>query len=890
MESRPDLAPTGASRWRGLLRDMRLHPSRFVAILLAVTLSLALLAGTQVFAATESAAIAKRSLLYASRADVVVDSHVWNSDRAVSDRDRGLDVAEASLRANPQVADVERFSQLYVQLTSGERYATVMLNASPASDRLRWYAPTQGRLPQAPDEIVLTAATAAELGVVSGERVQLGVAGWVTELTVVGLTDEAGFTDPPAYVPLGTILDASANLPPSNTSAIINPRSTEQFTPGSSGTGVGLRLLVATRSSADADAVVQQTQADLDDQGIMKIVVWPKTAAQVRTDATAALTGQTTWMAGVLLACGLLAIALGAVVVANTFSVLMAQRRRQIALLRLVGASRGQVLRRYGGEASVLALTGTALGVPLGVALAAAASAWWTRSLSLGLELPHSLAWLLPAALLVILAASLVSLVPATRARPLEALGSAALEPARRAGLGVAAIALVSILGAGATGYALASPDARGGWLVGGALALTLGVGALLVGIVPALLRGIGRLLRRPVGRLAVGNLLRHPRRTRAAAVGIVLAVGLIGAVLVGVGSGRESAFAAIDRRSPVDLSLQASSPPLEYIGGYGPGDHDARNEDGQLIGMAPGALERVTSTPGIARAGLFATTEPVWVIAGTAIADQLPMAALTPEAQELLHAPVELAPDQIGLPRSRMDALKISDGSLVLLQPLIGERASVTVVEVNVNENLAVASAALVEKLRTPTNPGLILAQVEDRDHAGTVVERLTSALTPGNPGLTIDGSIQARVGLAAQLDAATRLVVGLLGVAAFVAVVGLANTLSLSVIERTRESGLLRALGFRRADLEAMVLVEALALSATAGLLALPLGMLAGWLGAAVVTAALGLTLPPLVVPWMALLGLWLGTVAVAVVAGLIPARRAGRVTPIAALSDLG
>ena len=71
---------------------------------------------------------------------------------------------------------------------------------------------------------------------------------------------------------------------------------------------------------------------------------------------------------------------------------------------------------------------------------------------------------------------------------------------------------------------------------------------------------------------------------------------------------------------------------------------------------------------------------------------------------------------------------------------------------------------------------------------------------------------------------------------------------------------------------------------------LVSIPLGMLAGWLGAAVVTAALGLTLPPLVVPWMALLGLWLGTVAVAVVAGLIPARRAGRVTPIAALSDLG
>lgn len=848
MGSRPDLAPPRASWWRDLLGDVHAHPSRFVAIVLAVMVSMALLAGTQVFAVTEASAIAKRALLYASRADVVVDSHVWNSERGVSDRDRGLATAEASLRANPDVSDVERFSQLAVQLNAGERFATVMLNASTVSARLRWYTPATGRLPQAPDEVVLTTATAHELGVAPGGRLQLGVAGWVTTLTVVGLTDEAGFTNPPAYVPLDTILAASANLPPANTSAIINPRSTEQFTPGSSGTGVGLRLLAATRNPGDAEAVVRQTQADLDAHGFMRIIVEPKTASQVRADATATLAGQTTWMTAVLLACGVMAIMLGAVVVANTFSVLMAQRRRQIALLRLIGASRSQVLGRYAAEAFVLTVAGTLLGAPVGIALAAAASAWWTRSLALGLEIPLGLAAFLPVSLLVILAASLVTLIPTTRARPLEALGAA-------------------VTGAGARA--------------------TRGIGG---GAVPLLLRGLQPALRGPVGRLAVDNLLRSPRRTRAAAVGIMVAVGLIGAVLVGVGSGRAAAFAAIDHSKPVDLSLQASPPPLEYANDDRPGDREARDANGRLIGMAPDALGRVAKTHGVARAALFATTEPVWVIAGTSIADRVPLAALTPEAQSLLNAPVELAPDQIGLPRSRMDALKISDGSLVLLQPLLGERASVTVVEVNINENLAVTTPEVLAKLRTPTNPGLILVQVQDREHADTVTAALRAALTPGNPGLAIDGSIQARTALAAQVDAATRLVVGLLGVAALVAMIGLANTLSLSVLERTRESGLLRVLGFHRGDLVRMVLVEALALSATAGVLALPLGAALGWGGAVALTQAIGLPSPPLVVPWAELVALWLATVGVALVASALPARRAGRATPIQALADLG
>lgn len=870
-------------------RELRLHPSRYAAIVLAVLISVGLLTGSQVFAATEASAIAKRALLYASRADVIVDSHVWNSARAVLDRDEGLAAAEASLAANPLVTDVERFSQLYVQLSADGRFTNVMLNASPTAERLRWYTATRGRLPQNPGEIVLTLASAQDLGVPLGGRVQLGVSGWKTELTVVGLTDEAGYSDPPAYVPLQTILTASENLPPTNTSAITNPRSTEQFTPGSSGTGVGLRLLVANRSPADAPAVVAQTQADLDARNVMKIYVQPKTAAQMRAEATDTLTDQTSWMTGVLATCGVLAIMLGSVVVANTFSLLLARQRRQIALLRLMGASRGQVTMRYASEATILAVVGILVGAPLGAGLAAAASGVWTHSLTLGLVIPATLAILLPSALVLIVAGVLVAIAPATAARPLEALGAASSErSARRPWVWFAVAA--SVAGAALVGYGIGDSSARLAWLTVGAVALALGIAGLLPAVLPTLLALARPLVRRPVGRLAFGNLLRHRSRTRAAAAGMVLAVGLIGAVLAGVGSGRASALADIDRTRPVDLSLQASSPPLDSIDGSGSGTLPPRDKDGNLIGLSADALGTVVATPGIASAALFPTTEPVWIIAGTAIADRLPVAALTADAQGLLNAPIHLAPHEIGLPRSSIDALKIREGSLVHLVPVLGKEVTATVVEANVNENLAVAPPELLAQLNTPTNPGLILARVDDPDHAGTVIERLTAALTPDNPGLTIDGSMSARVGLTAQLEAATRLVLGLVGLAALVAVIGLANTLSLSVVERARESALLRALGFQRSDLERMVLIEAVALCGTAGLLGVPLGLLTGWLGASIVIGALGLGIPPLVVPWAALVALWAGTVLVAALAATLPARRAGRTAPIEALSDVG
>lgn len=140
-----------AAAWQ----EIRQHPARNAATLLAIVLSVAFLAATQVFAATESHAIAARQMLYATKADVVVETHLWHWWGARESRDGALATAESLLRAEPAVEEVERFSQLGTQLSSGEQFARVKLTTSPASEALRFYSVVEGNYPAGDAEVVL---------------------------------------------------------------------------------------------------------------------------------------------------------------------------------------------------------------------------------------------------------------------------------------------------------------------------------------------------------------------------------------------------------------------------------------------------------------------------------------------------------------------------------------------------------------------------------------------------------------------------------------------------------------------------------------------------------------------------------------------------------------
>lgn len=875
-------------------REVRVRPARYASTLAAIVLAIGFLVATQTSAVTESQALAKRDSLFVSKADVVIESHLWHSGNARQQRDTALHFADEFLREQPGIEAIEKFSQVYGRISNGQATAGVMLTSSPADAALRWYDVTTGRLPQTATEIVLTQETATQLGLGVGDTVRLDSKPSRT-LTVVGLTDQRGFADPPGYITFDLIEKLDAAFPPPDLRILVNPKKFANTTPGSSGDGVGVWLLVKLDDPAQADAVASAVQQQLTSFGLMKYLVQARTAADVRNEAIRELASGSDWISAVLGGAGLIALVVGALIITNTFAVLMAQRRRHLALLRLVGATRAQVLRSTLAEALLLGLVGTLLGIPLGIGGSALIAGLVTGSLQFGLVVPVDR--VIGIGLLGVVATVGSALVPlwrATNVAPLEALrpveppAAALLHQRVRLALsaGLAVAGLVAIwLGLGPL------PDAGVALTASGAAAVGVSVLLASSSLLSALLRRLGRTPARlrPELRLALANGGRNPGRVGATVGALLIAVGLVITIQVGAATGRTSAFAQIDERYPVDVTLQSAvlEADLADPNGGGPGGNRV---DNQLAGFTPGALEAVRATEGVTGAAMLQVTEPMNVIAGAGLFQQLPVTTMTAEAEPLVGHPISVAPGEIGLPRDVMTGLKLGPTSQVQVTPLLGTLQKLRPVEVNVGADVAVVAPETLAAFGVASRPGLILASVQDPTAATTQLQKLTTELLPDNPGLTVGGGATQKANLLVLLDAVSLILNGLLFVAVVVAVVGVANTLGLSVLERTRESALLRALGLQRAGLRRMLLIEALVLGVVAVALSLALGVGFGWAGASALEGQLGLPRVAVQVDWALTLGTCALVLVAATLASVLPAHKAAQAAPIEALADLG
>lgn len=875
-------------------REIRMRPARYASTLAAIVLAIGFLVATQTSAVTESQALAKRDSLFVSKADVVVETHLWHAYNAREQRDGALSVAEHLLGEQPGVQQVERFSQVYGRISNGRATAGVMLTSSPADPALRWYDVTAGRLPTTASEIVLTDETAGQLGLGLGDTVTLDGKPPHT-LTVVGLTDQRGFADPPGYITFALIDQLDAAFPPPDLRILVNPKKFAGTTPGSSGDGVGIWLLVKLEDPDQADAVASAVQQQLTDWGFMKYLVQSHTAAQVREDAIREVASGSDWISAVLGGAGLIALVVGGLIITNTFAVLMTQRRRHLALLRLVGATRGQVLGGTLAEALLLGLAGTAAGIPLGIGASALIAGLVTRSLQFGLVVPVDRVALIGVlGVVVTVGAALVPLLQATRVAPLEALRpveppAAALQH-QRARLAVSACLAV----AGAAVMALGlTPTAVAGVALTASGAAAVGVAVLLAasGLLSALLRRWGRTPARlrPELRLALGNAGRNPGRVGATVGALLIAVGLVITIQVGAATGRASAFSQVDERYPVDVTLQSAvlEADLSDPNGGGP---SGNRVDNQLAGFSPGALDAVRAVPGVTGAAMLQVTEPMNVIAGAGLFQPLPVTTVPPEAEAIVGRPVAVANGEIGLPHDVMVLLKLGPDSQVQVTPLLGTLQRLRPVEVNLGTDVAVVTPETLAAFGVTDRPGLILASVGDPAAATTQLQRLTTELLPDNPGLVVGGGATRKANLLVLLDAVSLILNGLLFVAVLVAVVGVANTLGLSVLERTRESALLRALGLQRAGLRRMLLIEALLLGIVAVALSLALGIGFGWAGASALETQLGLPRVAVQVDWALTLGTCVLVLVAATVASVLPAHKAAQAAPIEALAALG
>jgi putative ABC transport system permease protein len=580
-----------------------------------------------------------------------------------------------------------------------------------------------------------------------------------------------------------------------------------------------------------------------------------------------------------LMAFGLIAVLVGAMTIANALSLTVAQRARELALLRAVGASRGQVLRSVVLEAGVIGLIGTAVGIALGVGLAHGLHALVK---SFGLDLPSSSLALtggtVVAATATGLGATLVaSLTPALRAThvpPVAAMreGAAAAFSTRRSRRATIAGGLVVALGAAIVGYGMAAPDLAVGdrllSFVPGGLALLIGVAMLAKHLVVPIASVLGRPSARfagVAGGLARRNAMRNPQRTAATAAALMVGIALVTCVATLAAGLKDSArhdtkdairsavvVAGTDGWSPVSenaVAAAAKAPAAKVSTGIVVDEARAYGKSIYVSGADPAQLAKVwhfnwhRGSDGTLRA---------------------------------------LRGDQAIVRRDFADKHGLKPGSRVTVTAASGKRTTVTVAGVATGSPLDVLGVGQITVPRPAFDatfavrkPKLVLV-----DGARPAAVRHALAAFPDAKVFTRDELADFN---AKQIDGIIGVVTALLALAIVISILGIVNTLALGVAERTRELGMLRATGMSRREVRRMIRHE----GALTALVGASLGIAVGLALAGAVTAALTSQGVRFAIP-AASIGAYAIVAALAgVLAAALPARRAAKLPVLGALA---
>lgn len=877
------------------LAQMRRSPGRLAAAGVAIALgsafvAVALLAG-DVMTRTAYRAVTAQ---YAN-ADIVLEGP------ALTDADA------AALAEVPGVAAAEPRTSTWVEVAGDAGALWIQLDAPAEDPRLEARSLVSGRAPSE-GEIALPEGSAASLGLEVGdtatvtvtravaedipaksdepgyeESVQVQVDHSVTDLTVVGLVDDGTSSLVGSLVGLATrdqVLEWVVYQAPDMEPAYATLLVTVDDGANAAALKGDVRRALGTSNAFAADTTVRT----LDEQ-----------AEWIISD----LTSEARLVTTIGLGFAAIALLVAALVIANTFQVLVAQRTRTLALLRCVGADRSQLRRSVIIEALMLGVLGAGAGILLGTGLVQGALLVLSRTWP-GVPLPDGATvtpWSVAVPLLVGCAVTLVAaLAPAraaTRVSPLAAMRPTdAPRVGERGGRARAWVAGVLVVAGGlamAGGVALgARSDIAGGLglgVLGGAVSF-LGVLLSAVFWAPRLVALASRLVgRSPAARLAGANSARNPRRTAATSSALLIGVTLVVMMATGAASARGALAGRLDNEFPFDLQARA----IDEVG----------NPD-----QLPATLIEVfEQTAGVGELAVLPTaTVDVAVAGGTEWQYNQALGMSPADAERVLRSSDQVAglsPGTVVVPEQVAGWSGIADGDVLTV--------SVSDVYDPSADTMASGAGTPVELTAVVTElPGTTflltpdtLASVSADAPAATMWVRLDDGADPGETVTLLETAASQSTGSSVLVTAAATeraayqevidtmlaIVIGLLAVSVVIALVGVANTLSLSVIERRRESATLRAIGLSRGQLRASLAAEGMVIAGVGAVTGAVMGTIYGWVGARTVLVDVGPT--PFVVAWreVALV------TAVAVVAGLaasvLPARSAVRTSPVEALA---
>ena len=725
---------------------------------------------------------------------------------------------------------------------------------SPAGQHFNPLTLTSGRFPTSSDEVAIDASTASKHNYKVGDVIGIVARGPVERFRISGTVQIGGVS----------------SLGGATMSVFTLPKAQQLFNKE----GQYDTISVAAKHGYSPQQVVNQ----------IKPLLGP--SAQVRTgqaqaqQATKDTSGFLNIFQYFLLAFGGIALFVGSFVIANTLSITIAQRTRELATLRTLGASRRQVLRSVLLEAFAIGTFASIVGLFLGLLLAKALN---SLLVSFGINLPQAatvfktrtIVISLLVGIIITMIAAVRPALRATRVAPIAAAREGALVPPSRWAkygphaaaatvVGAIVLMLVGLLASGlSTGLRLLAVGV-------GAIALFIGVSMLAPKLVPPLVRVLGWPASRiggSAGKLAQGNSARNPARTASTAsalmIGLAL-VTLIGVLAAGLRSGfkdsvnkvfvADYAITAENNFSPISLSTEQAVrgvPGVTVLSGVRAGDGKAFGSHINVTGVDPnvGNVIKVDWTAGSQQTPAALGTDGAFVDKAYAKAQHLqvgsPIAVETPTGQTL-HLTLKgiTNPPKGGSPYG----------------------------DVTISQTLFDSAYQNPQNLYTFVN-------MQGGVAPGNT-QRLNAALA-GFPDAKLQTKSQFINNQLQGLNSLLNLLYVLLSLSIVVSLFGIVNTLVLTVFERTRELGMLRAVGMSRRQVRRMIRHESVITALLGAAFGIPLGiLLAALIGATIDFGTFTIPVGTLIV-----------FVIAAVIAGLIaaiwPARRAGRLNVLEALS---
>ncbi|WP_030603461.1 ABC transporter permease [Streptomyces fulvoviolaceus] len=840
--------------FRTALRNVLAHKARLLMTVLAVMLGVAFVSGTLVFTNTLSNALQNSSAKGFDQVDVAVEAKYQESKG--DQVGKSPELTQALLAKSEQVPGAASAIGVVSGFTAiADKDGKLIGGGFQSQGGNYWeakdprYPLVSGHAPSGANEVAIDSETAERAGYKVGDTVRLSIDGPVLKPTVAGI-----FTTDDGNVAAGGSL-------------ALFDTATAQSLFGKAG----------TYDEIDVKAAAGTSQATLKaalDKALPADTVETTTGKQLADDQAEMISSSMSGLKQGLLVFAGIALFVGTFIIANTFTMLIAQRTKELALLRAVGASRKQVTRSVLIEAfvvgAVAAVTGLVAGIGIGAGL---------KSLigMLGATVPDGPLVITPGTVGTALAVGILITM------------LAAWLPGRRAAK-IPPVAAMSSVHAAATTKSLVLRNTLGALFSGAGIAVVLaatsmsgsdgqapmGIGAVLLIIGVFILTP---LLSRPLiaaaapfmrvfgisGKLARQNSVRNPRRTAATASALMIGLTLITGMTVMAGSLQKS----IDK-------MASSAIKADYVVSMANG-----NSLSPDVAEKVAKLDDVTASSPLRNAPsrIGGKTEYLTGVTGSTIGE---LTDLTVDSGAF-----KVGGSQVVVDDDTAKSHGWKAGSRFTVNYEDGKKQQLTVAGVY-EGNEMIQGIILDNAALSPheTDPADMQVMVKTSDGASSATKDKLEKALGSNPAIKVQDKKDLSNEIAQMFTLVLNMLYGLLAMAVLVAVLGVINTLAMSVFERSQEIGMLRAIGLDRKGIKRMVRLESLVISLFGGVLGIGLGVFFGWAAGELVGSSMATY--ELVMPWARMAVFLLLAATVGVLAALWPARRAARLNMLTAIKS--